>query len=154
MHKTLFKFGNGMAIVIDASIRRQLGIGLETPLHMSRQGTRIVIERSTCDAVAVAEQPRVATHSSYDVHLLTTLMRELDAYGLTRVELARLSHDQMSLFAFFGLVTAGASISAITVARLEAFLEKLQARMQRDEAIALVLGEIPDDLHRPSLRAS
>lgn len=153
MHKKLFKFGNGMAMVIDAILRRPLNIDLDTRLHVTRQDREIVIERSNCDVVAV-DKARVATASGYDIYRLTMLLRQLDGAGMSRHDFAKLSHDDVSLFAFNGTIGSGGLVSAVTIARLESFAEKLQAKMACAEAIAAVLVEIPEDVHWPPLRAA
>jgi hypothetical protein len=154
MHKKLFAFGKGsLAMVLDAELRRPLGIDVNTLLNITRQGSRIVIERSSCADVPVVEPPRLTSHDGYDLEKLVQLTHELNAIGLSRQDFATLSHDGMGMLEFIGTASFGGLLSAVTIARLEAFLEKGRFRVRHDDAIAAVLVEFPDELHWPPLRA-
>jgi len=152
MHKKLFAFGRGsMAMVLDAELRRPLKIDLDTLLNITLEGNRIVIERSTCDAVTVVEEPPLVSPSGYDRDKLGKLISDLDAICFSRQDFARLAHDSISIFEFAGTVSVGGLVSAVTIARLEAFFAKRQARVPTDQAIEAVLIEFPDELHWPRL---
>lgn len=73
MHKKLFKCGNSMAITIDAHTRRDLGINETTLLHVTREGRRIVIEKSECD-----RPPMIEPVAANATHLQSAVDRQAD----------------------------------------------------------------------------
>lgn len=144
MHKRLFKCGNSMALTIDAFTRRSLGIDESTLLHVTTEGRRIVIQKSSCDRPAMVD-PILASSTHYSQQLLDKLMMSLDGAGFTREEFKHLRHQNNSeLFSFYGDVKAGHPLDAVTVSRLERLYAKIRGGLTRASAIAETVIELPN----------
>ena len=153
MHKKLFKCGNGMALIIDAHLRRLLGIDEHSLLHVVREGRRIVIEKSACDQ-APSVEPVIATSSTYNPRLLGKLLMELDRAGLDRARFRLLRNGDTELFSFHAGIKFNEPADALTIARLQACHTKLAYGLSLDTAIAEVVAEIQCAPGNPMLTAA
>jgi len=155
MQKRLAVHGNSLALVIDKSLRRVLGIGRDTILQVSTDGRRILIEPTG------------------DMHVPTPTAREIDAprvfntlerqFRMGTIEFNQLAAAPMRIMAYYGgLGVAREPATLVTMERLAVCLEHLLAKATWTDAIRATLEAVPyvgestqeRSTERPAKRAS
>ncbi len=146
MRKTLSKFGNSYALVIDKPIRELLGIRPDTPLELWSDGRRLVIEPRP-DAmpppVERAAAP-VASESPYSI-----LCKLVHRHGMSTEAFDRLIHKPMRMFAYLGGLEFDMGCDTpeelASIRRFEECLRVLEGGGTWEEALAQAAQLVPAD---------
>jgi len=156
MQKRLNVLGNSLALVIDKSLRRVLGIGRDTILQVSTDGRRILIEPT-----GELHVPTVTATEIDAPRVFDTLMRR---FNMSKVQFDLLAAVPIRIMAYRGGLGLPCDEPAhrVTMERLAACLRHLLAKATWDDAVRATLEEVPyppastqeRSTERPANRAS
>jgi len=144
MEKRLVRYGNSLVLVIDKSICRLLGIGLETCLELTSDGERIIIEPK---GLACAKRGlRGASLKSRRIAVQRTF-NELVEEGLIEDGwFARLS--PMRVIGYRAAINRPGQVAdartMMTMDRLDVCHEAIELGMTWEQAVEAALAEIPE----------
>jgi antitoxin MazE len=152
MVKHLSRIGNSLGLVIERPILRMVGITAKTPLRVSHDGKRILIEpvRNPLPPADVKAEPTVAMPDPYEELAAIDVeqnVRELEGMWGMSDEHARELTDMGLLRCMSWASTYGfgppSEEKRQTAQRLEACLDELRADKPWPEAIAAALVSFP-----------
>jgi hypothetical protein len=112
-----------------------MGVGLGSPISFSLDQGALIIRPLLQPKTSPVPQGLPPTRQRLE------LLRALDAHGMLKQHFQRLSHDDMSLGEFAGLVSRGREVNAVTLERLKSCLERRQTCKETwDATLAAVLA--------------
>jgi virulence-associated protein VagC len=147
LEKHLIVVGNSQAIIIDKSLRKQLGISTKTRLNIMTDGARLLIEPIRDDpSSAVSTQRdspfpvrRIAALRVYDV---------LERRGLDDEKFKRLTGHKISPFRTqldYGINAPSLVSLTLAMDRLDVCIDMLNAGATWEDAIDAALTQVPTD---------
>lgn len=139
MRKRLSRIGNSLALVLDAPIRRQLGIGANTIVKLSTDGKCLFVE----PLPPGAEPPRQTLALTPELALERDAPRAIDgllAHGLSQERFAKLAPNYGRMGSYIGWVKNWDLRKAtleqrLIMARVQKCYEELQAGKSWEDAI-------------------
>jgi bifunctional DNA-binding transcriptional regulator/antitoxin component of YhaV-PrlF toxin-antitoxin module len=141
MEKRLIQYGNSLVLVIDAPIRRLLGIGPNTRLRITTDGERIVVEPI---GLIAAKPSRRGTSLKARRIAVDRTFTELKRRGLDDERFDRLSPMKMLRYHMMLSYSYEAEDGGmLTMDRLDTCFECLELGMSWDEAIETALTHLP-----------
>jgi hypothetical protein len=150
--KRLCPLGNSLALIIDMSIRRRLGLGRRTELHVYTDGRRIIAEqvpRPTHDPVEAARIAFDLRKNAF-VETLGMIEHEIGPQHLEQLGAGRTS--MWSLRSKILNATNGTPSELLLMDRLEHVRAGIQARMLADDAVQHAVAAVPEPLPLPRPR--